>query len=84
MLHEIDYCGNIRDGESAAATTWVEAPSEGMRCNAALLVLLRPACSGLFMVASGAAWAVAALKSIRYVLANDWIRHLRSLRTFVV
>ena len=31
VRHEIDYRGNIRDGEAAQATTWVEAPPEGAR-----------------------------------------------------
>ncbi|MET1756074.1 acyl-CoA thioesterase [Novosphingobium sp. RD2P27] len=31
VRHEIDYRGNIREGESAQATTWVEAPPEGAR-----------------------------------------------------
>lgn len=31
VRHEIDYRGNIREGESAEATTWVEGPPEGAR-----------------------------------------------------
>ncbi|WP_184242808.1 acyl-CoA thioesterase [Novosphingobium chloroacetimidivorans] len=31
VRHEIDYRGNIREGDSAQATTWVEAPPEGAR-----------------------------------------------------
>ena len=31
VRHEIDYRGNIREGESATAATWVEAPPEGAR-----------------------------------------------------
>lgn len=31
VRHEIDYRGNIRGGESAQATTWVEGPPEGAR-----------------------------------------------------
>jgi len=31
VRHEIDYRGNIREGESAQATTWVAAPPEGAR-----------------------------------------------------
>ncbi len=31
VRHEIDYRGNIREGESTEATTWVEAPPEGAR-----------------------------------------------------
>ena len=31
VRHEIDYRGNIREGERVQATTWVEAPPEGAR-----------------------------------------------------
>lgn len=31
VRHEIDYRGNIREGEHAVATTWVETPPEGAR-----------------------------------------------------
>ncbi|MEW9855106.1 acyl-CoA thioesterase [Novosphingobium sp. M1R2S20] len=31
VRHEIDYRGNIREGEVAQATTWIEAPPEGAR-----------------------------------------------------
>jgi acyl-CoA thioester hydrolase len=31
VRHEIDYRGNIREGESAQATTWVAAPPEGAK-----------------------------------------------------
>jgi acyl-CoA thioester hydrolase len=31
VRHEIDYRGNIREGESTQATTWVQAPPEGAR-----------------------------------------------------
>ncbi|VWX53259.1 acyl-CoA thioesterase [Novosphingobium sp. 9U] len=31
VRHEIDYRGNIREGEAAVATTWVAAPPEGAR-----------------------------------------------------
>lgn len=31
VRHEIDYRGNIREGESTDAVTWVEAPPEGAR-----------------------------------------------------
>jgi acyl-CoA thioester hydrolase len=31
VRHEIDYRGNIREGEQALGETWVEAPPEGAR-----------------------------------------------------
>ena len=31
VRHEIDYRGNIREGERAQGTTWVAAPPEGAR-----------------------------------------------------
>jgi len=31
VRHEIDYRGNIREGEQAVATTWVAGPPEGAR-----------------------------------------------------
>lgn len=31
VRHEVDYRGNIREGENASGSTWIEAPPEGAR-----------------------------------------------------
>lgn len=31
VRHEIDYCGNVTEGESVTATTWIEGPAMGAK-----------------------------------------------------
>lgn len=31
VRHEIDYCGNIAEGESVTGATWIEGPAQGAK-----------------------------------------------------
>lgn len=55
VRHEIDYCGNISEGEQAFGTTWIEGPPRGAK--SVRRVEFRDA-EGRSLVSAATTWAM--------------------------
>jgi acyl-CoA thioester hydrolase len=62
VRHEIDYRGNIREGESATGMTWVAAPPEGAKFERRYEFHSK---AGKLLVAARTQWAMLDLASER-------------------
>jgi len=55
VRHEIDYRGNVSEGESVHAATWIEGPAQGAR---SLRRVEFTAASGKRLVSAATTWAM--------------------------